>query len=107
MSVDMTVTGKFLRVAPSQGSKEVHNLRTGEISLGNDPTRVSSHWPHRHQSTIFLAPSNLLVWKSPESRTNQTQQKSYSGDSTNNPWLLMCKDTLAMVSGERGGLDFH
>lgn len=59
LSVDISMTGKFLRVAPSQGSKEVQNLSTDEISLGNYLTHVSSHWPH--QSTAFLAPYNPSV----------------------------------------------
>lgn len=56
LSVDISITGMFLRVAPSQGSTEVQNLSLEEISLGNYRAHVNSHWPHHRQPTTFLAP---------------------------------------------------
>lgn len=56
LSVDISITGMFLRVAPSQGSAEVQNLSLEEISLGNYRAHVNSHWPHHRQPTTFLAP---------------------------------------------------
>lgn len=74
LSVDISITGKFLRAAPSQGSKQVQKLSIDKISLGDYLARVSSHWPHHHQPTTFLSPYNPPVWKSPVSRTHEIQQ---------------------------------